>query len=640
MIYSISPLSILIFIGFVLLTVIISLYFGRKANCPTGFFVAGGKIHWFVNGIAFAGEYLTAASLLGICGLIAMTGYDGFLYAIGYLAGWVVALFLIAEPFKKLGKYTFSDAIDSKFNSKAVRLTVAISTLIVTIFYLIPQMVGAGILITPLLGWSYKIGVLLVGLVVIIIVFTGGMASTTYIQFFKGAALLIFSVVLVGFLFNRGFSTDPKFQGKAEYHKFTKIKLNVLGSGLMQIVTDKYKAVDDMKNAPYLKESFIKLVHKKTKEESVWIIKENKSGYYLEETLYTTLLPNGDKLYNGAAPDKGRFYLVGHIEKLIANGQEIKETGRIGPLKFLEYFKESTIVLWGKSIIKDGVNTITIFYQRPLKGRDILRPGLSFKLESEDSSDRINFVSLMLALFLGVAALPHILIRYYTVSSLKCARRSTILAITVIGIFFILIFYLGLGAMTGGVINLANSNMSAPLLAKSFSGVLFSIISALVFVAILGTVSGLIITTTGVVVHDFFDEFMGMKMLDKKKLLVSKITAVCIGVFAIYLGMAFEGMNVTFLIGWAFAVAASANLPAIIMLLFWKRTTAAGVISSVFVGIVSSIGIILLSPDMYIRYGLLPSQAPIALNNPAIISIPLSFAVIILVSILTEPIKD
>jgi cation/acetate symporter len=233
-----------------------------------------------------------------------------------------------------------------------------------------------------------------------------------------------------------------------------------------------------------------------------------------------------------------------------------------------------------------------------------------------------------------------ILIRYYTVKTPKCARKSTIVAIAAIGFFYILTLYMGLGAMVNGVLNIADSNMAGPLLAKSFGIFLFSIISAIAFATVLGTVSGLIVAATGAVAHDVFDILLKIKMTDKQKVRVGKVTAVIVGCIAIYLGIIFEGMNVSFLVGWAFAVAASANLPSIIMVLFWNKTTKEGVAGSILVGIISALGLILVSPDMFVRYGLLSSQAPIALNNPGIISIPLSFVTLVLISLMTQPRKQ
>src|SRR5690606_19425537 len=186
MIYDISYTAIIFFFVFVGLVLGLSFYFGRKTRSSSSYYAAGGQIHWAVNGIAFAGDYLSAASFLGICGMIAFSGFDGFLYAIGFLAGWMVALFLIAEPFKRLGKFTFTDALNSTFKSRAVTLTAAISTLIISIFYRITQMVGAEALVAPLLLLPRWVGVLIVGVFVMYIVASGGMTSTTYVQFLTG----------------------------------------------------------------------------------------------------------------------------------------------------------------------------------------------------------------------------------------------------------------------------------------------------------------------------------------------------------------------------------------------------------------------------------------------------------------------
>ncbi len=186
-----KPLAFALFVLIVLFTLAISVYFSRRVRTAGHYYVAGGGVKWFVNGIAFAGDYLSAASFLGVAGLIAFCGYDGFMYGIGFLAGWIVALFLIAEPLRVMGKYTFADALVQKFKSKRVRLAAAISTLVVSVFYLIPQMVGAGTIVQPLIGLDYWAGVVIVGGIVILIVATAGMVSTTWVQFIKGLLLLI-----------------------------------------------------------------------------------------------------------------------------------------------------------------------------------------------------------------------------------------------------------------------------------------------------------------------------------------------------------------------------------------------------------------------------------------------------------------
>src|SRR6187399_1998463 len=194
--YDFSQQAFFVFAIFVGAVLALSFYLGRKAKSAQGYYAAHGQIHWFVNGIAFAGDYLSAASFLGICGMIAFYGYDGFLYSIGFLAGWIVALLVIAEPIKRLGKYTFADALDSRFNSRGIKLAAALSTLLVSLFYLIPQMVGAGSLVKPLLGLDHWVGVLLVGCIVITIVVTAGMVSTTWVQFIKGSLLVVFCFIL------------------------------------------------------------------------------------------------------------------------------------------------------------------------------------------------------------------------------------------------------------------------------------------------------------------------------------------------------------------------------------------------------------------------------------------------------------
>src|SRR6266496_2441012 len=209
MIHQTSLMAVLIFLFFAALVLGISFYMGRRARSVSGYFAAGGNIHWAVNGVAFAGDYLSAASFLGICGMIAFFGYDGFLYSIGYLAGWIVALFLVAEPIKRLGRYTFADALDSQFNSRGIKLAAAASTLVVSCFYLIPQMVGAGALARPLIGVPHNIGVIVVGCIVTTIVITAGMVSTTWVQFIKASLLVVLCAIVTVLILARGLTTRP-----------------------------------------------------------------------------------------------------------------------------------------------------------------------------------------------------------------------------------------------------------------------------------------------------------------------------------------------------------------------------------------------------------------------------------------------
>jgi cation/acetate symporter len=635
--YQTSPWAIAIFLFFIGLVLWIALYYARRTKTAQGYFAAGGRIHWSVNGIAFAGDYLSAASFLGICGLIATTGYDGFLYSIGYLAGWIVALFVVAEPMKRLGKYTFTDALDARFNSKAIQLTAAISTLVVSIFYLIPQMVGAGVLITPLFGLPHYAGVALVGTTVIIIVATAGMTSTTYVQFLKGGLLLVFSLILTVSVLTRGLSTSPDHGGDVPYHQFVTIPYSEGSDGTLALEDPTYTAPADWKTSPYYGRTdgalhFVQLT--RGDETSVWRI--NPAQGMLEETQTVTTLPGGAKLYNGAPADAGKFYAVGHMSEIIVNGKSVERTGDLDPTAFLGVILDSTVVTWGTEKITDGDNKVTIYYQKPDAGTELLRPGLKFKV-GKSGWDNLNFMSLMLALFLGTAALPHILIRYYTVPSPAAARKSTIVAIAAIGFFYVLTLFMGLGAMTSGVLDLTDSNMAAPLLAKSFGVFLFACISAIAFATVLGTVSGLIVAASGAVAHDLADRFLGLNLSDRRKVFAGKLAALGVGILAMVLGVIYQGMNVSYLVGWAFAVAASANLPAIVMLLFWRRTTSQGVAAAIIMGIVSSVGLILLSPEMYRElYGLDPGLAIVPIDSPAVFSVPLGFLTLIVVSLLTQ----
>jgi cation/acetate symporter len=619
--YESSMTTLVIFLFFVAVVVGISFRLGAKAKSAQGFFAAGGGVPWWVNGIAFAGDYLSAASFLGICGMIAFYGYDGFLYSIGYLAGWIVALFVIAEPMKRLGRYTFADALDNMFNSRGIKLSAAISTLVVSVFYLIPQMVGAGALITPLLGWDHWIGVSAVGSVVIIIVATAGMVSTTWVQFIKGGLLVFLCSILTVMILNRGFDTNP---GDEHTHRFETVAADEL---LARPGFSLVSAEGVWEKAPY--------VRTKNQEGTiqVWRI----TGDLLSET-QTLSSVDGVAYKNGKpASVENDLHPIGTVAKL-PNGQT--KTGPLGPLEFFRVFQESEIILWKK----DTVDGTTIFFQAPAKGSEILSVGGSptfAKLRDDNSSGnlmaKIDFLSLMLALFCGTASLPHILIRYYTVKDQTSARKSTIMGIAAIGFFYVLTLYLGLGAMTSGSLDPTSSNMAAPLLAKSFGEILFAIICAVAFTTVLGTVSGLIMAASGAVAHDLMTNVLKIEVSDERKVHVAKLAAVVVGIIAIFLGIVFEKMNVNFLVGWAFNIAASANLPALVMLLFWKGTTKQGITAAIFTGMITSLGWILLSAQAFKDvYGLNPADAIVPFSQPAIVSIPLGFLVLVVVSLMTQ----
>ncbi len=572
MIHNPTFMAVAIFLLFVGFTLGLSFYLGRRAKSSAGYFAAHGQIPWFVNGVAFAGDYLSAASFLGICGMIAFHGYDGFLYSIGYLAGWVVALFVVAEPMKRLGKFTFADALNSRFDSPGIKLAVGLSTLAVSVFYLIPQMVGAGALVKPLLGLDHWVGVTLVGAVVIFIVVTAGMVSTTWVQFLKGSLLVVFSAVMTVMILERGFEVDP--------------------------------------TTP--------------EPQTVTITADGKE------------LINGLPLGNG--PGEATLRPIGTISHL-PHGEAT--TGPLGPIEFFSTLQQSEVVLWTstKTTSEDGSVTTT-YSPKPTPGSQVLRPGEhpKFKgIRSDQFFEKLNFLSLMLALFCGTASLPHILIRYYTVKDEAAARKSTIVGIGCIGFFYVLTLYMGLGAMTSGAMDVTNSNLAAPLLAKSMSEMLFAIISAIAFTTVLGTVSGLILASAGAVAHDLLGSFSGIKLTDHEQVRIAKIASVAVGAIAIVLGILFEKLNVSYLVGWAFSVAASANLPSLVMLLFWQGVTKQGIIAAVVVGMISSLAWILLSADTFSAvYGLPAENALVPFSQPGIVTIPLGFATLILVSLLTR----
>ena len=630
MIYEASPVAVGLFVAFVVFVLWISFYFARRTKNAKDYYAAGGQIHWFVNGIAFAGDYLSAASFLGIAGMIAFYGYDGFLYSIGYLAGWMVALFVVAEPLKRMGKYTLSDALDSAFNSRGIQLMAGISALVVSVCYLIPQMVGAGALVTPLLGLPHFAGVLVVGILVILIVATAGMTSTTYVQFLKGGLLIIFSTVLVIAVLNNGVSLSPG----GDSHELVTLGASVTDDGtVIAVEDDRYEIVGQRQDG-----GGVLVALRQDGVQTWWSLSTTENDAQLQEALSKTTTAEGVTLYNGAPQEDGRFFQVGSFANIVADGEEVESLDSVGPFQFLAVIQESNVVRFTPVTFDYDGDHVTVWYQTITPGETLMRPGVRFKIdEGSTLLSKLDFVSLMLALFLGTAALPHILIRYYTVSSPRAARKSTIVAIAAIGFFYILTLFLGMGAMVNGGLDVESSNMSAPLLAQRFGIVLFAIISALAFATVLGTVSGLIVASCGAVVHDLMHHFMGMKLTEKAQVRAGKGVAIAVGGLAILLGILFKGNNVSFLVGLAFAVAASANLPSIIMLLFWKKTTARGITASILAGIVSSLGLILFSPMMWDIYGFGAANAPVPLENPGIISIPLSFMVLVVVSLLTQP---
>jgi cation/acetate symporter len=584
-IYETELLPFAVFLAFVGVVLGISVHLARRAKSAGAYFAAHGQVGWFVNGIAFAGDYLSAASFLGICGMIAFFGYDGFLYSIGYLAGWIVALFVIAEPIKRLGRYTLADALNARFQSRGVKLVAAIATLVISLFYLVPQMVGAGALVKPLLGLPHWAGVVMVGVVVTVIVATAGMVSTTWVQFVKGSLLVVVCGVTVVLILGRGFQTPQ---------------------------------------APIA-------------ADSVQWIERGPNGTVVNGAP----LAADNQLDSRLRAEHGVGF--GSIAALPGGA---KETGPLGPFGYLETFSQSTITTWKKTESRTAEGAVrTEFTPVERKGSDLLLPGANptFKgVRADGLAPKLDFLSLMLALFLGTASLPHILIRYYTVKDAAAARKSTVVGIGAIGVFYVMTLYLGIGAMTSGALDPMDSNMAAPLLSRTFGQWLFAVISAVAFTTVLGTVSGLILAGAGAVAHDLLRDVMRIELDDGQQVKAARVAAVVLGAGSIVLGIVCEKMNVTFLVGWAFNVAASANLPSLVMLLFWRRTTREGIIAAMSVGLVSSLAWILLSPDTLEKvFGYSAVEAAeltiVPFSQPAIVTVPLGFAVLVAVSLLSRP---
>jgi cation/acetate symporter len=637
MIYAPSVTAVVVFVGFILLVIGLSAWLGRRATSASGYYAAHGEIHWFVNGIAFAGDYLSAASFLGICGMIAFYGYDGFLYSIGYLAGWIVALFVVAEPLKRMGRFTFADALDSRYHSRGIKLAAAVSTLVVSLFYLIPQMVGAGALITPLLGLPHVAGVLIVGVVVTTIVVTAGMVSTTWVQFIKGSLLVLFCLLLTILILGRGLVVN----GGATAAPFADVPAaEVLARPGLEPLP---------KAGAWAHRPYMRLQDRATGRVDVWREVTRDGVPRLTETQRLTVTPQGARLVDGFpqgdGPGQRDLRPIGYVVGIGATraadaAGDATATGRLGPAEFFRELGDATVQLWGSDrIVEDDGAVTTVYYQKLAQGDDLMLAGGSPTFAGVRSArfvDKLDFLSLMLALFAGTASLPHILIRYYTVKDEAAVRKSTVVGIAAIGIFYVLTLYLGFGAMVSGSLDPTNTNMAAPLLARSFSPLLFAIVSAIAFTTVLGTVSGLIIAASGAVAHDLLTNVLKVDLSDAGMVRAGKIVAVVVGAIAMVLGVLFERMNVTFLVGWAFNIAASANLPALVMALYWKRATKRGIAAAIVVGMVSSLGWILMSAQAFRDvYGLPAAGALVPFSQPGIVTIPLGFLVLIVVSLLT-----
>ncbi|WP_396278068.1 cation acetate symporter [Glutamicibacter creatinolyticus] len=481
--------NIAIFAGFVGVTLVIVLKASKNNKTAADYYAGGRSFTGTQNGTAIAGDYLSAASFLGIVGAIAINGYDGFLYSIGFLVAWLVALLLVAELLRNTGKFTMADVLSFRLKQRPVRIAAAVSTLAVCVFYLLAQMAGAGALVSLLLGIDEKLGqslvIVVVGALMILYVLVGGMKGTTWVQIIKACLLIAGTFVM-----------------------------------------------------------------------TIWTLA--MFGFNFSELL-------------GTAAE-------------VANNPEI------------------------------------------------LNPGLKYGV-SETS--KLDFISLGLALVLGTAGLPHVLMRFYTVPTAKEARKSVVWAIWLIGAFYLFTLVLGYGAgaligpdkilaAPGGV------NSAAPLLAYELGGtLLLGLISAVAFATILAVVAGLTITAAASFAHDIYSSVLAKgKSTPQKEMKVARRTVLVIGVLSIAGGIGAQGQNVAFLVALAFAVAASANLPTILYSLFWKGFKTRGALWSMYGGLFSALGLIIISPVFSgSETSMIPSidMAIFPLSNPGIISIPLAF---------------
>ena len=495
--------------AFVVFTLFVTKWAAAKTKSTADFYTAGGGITGFQNGLAIAGDYMSAASFLGISAAVMASGFDGLIYSIGFLVGWPVVTFLLAERLRNLGKFTFADVAAFRFSQTPVRIFAASGTLVVVAFYLIAQMVGAGQLIKLLFGLEYWIAVVIVGALMMVYVLFGGMTATTWVQIIK-AVLLLCGASFMAFMVLLHFNFSPE----AMFAQAVQIKTDIAAKG----------------------------------------------------------------------------------------GKPAEEAAQIG--------------------------------------FSIMGPGGFVK-------DPISAISFGMALMFGTAGLPHILMRFFTVPNAKEARKSVLWATTWIGYFYILTFIIGFGAITFVLTNpdfldakgllLGGNNMAAIHLASAVGGNVFlGFISAVAFATILAVVAGLTLSGASAVSHDLYATVIKQgNAAPKTELRVSKVTTVCLGIVAVALGIAFEKQNIAFMVSLAFAIAASANFPVLLMSVLWKGCTTRGAVIGGFLGLFSSVALTVVSPAVWeATLGNPKGSALFPYTSPALFSMAIGFIGIWLFSVL------
>lgn len=505
--------AIWMFLAFVVATLGVTIWAAKRNTGASAYFAAGRSITGWQNGLAVAGDYMSAASFLGISGMIALYGFDGFMYSVGWLVAYLTVLLIVAEPLRNAGKYTMADLLAYRLTPRPVRAMASLSTITVSTFYMVAQMIGAGALVKLLLKdmpWiTTNSAIIGVGVLMVVYVVFGGMLATTWVQIIKAILLLTGTIFL-----------------------------------------------------------------------SVLVMKQ--FGYSFEA------------FFNA-----------------VAN---------------LTYTDPKTKL------------EVT---------RNFLDPGMKFGDAVTAGYGKWDLVSLGIALLFGTAGLPHILVRFYTVPDAKTARVSVVWAMIIIGSFYILTTFLGFGAATLlKPDHIPTDNMAAPQLAETLGGPLFfAFISAVAFATILAVVAGLTISASASFAHDFYSNVLhhGKETDPNSEVRVARITAFAVGAISIFLAIQLQSVNVAFLVGLAFAVAASANLPVIVLSIFWKRFSTTGAVAGLAVGLLSSIVLILVSPSIMgidgpeviqAKRHLIQMKPLFPLNNPGILSIPIGFIAAIVGSLL------
>ncbi len=528
--------AIMMFGAFVIATLGITKWAAAKTKSAADFYTAGGGITGFQNGLAIAGDYMSAASFLGISAAVMASGYDGLIYSIGFLVGWPVITFLMAERLRNLGKFTFADVAGYRFKQTPIRAFAASGTLVVVAFYLIAQMVGAGSLIKLLFGLDYWIAVVLVGALMMVYVLFGGMTATTWVQIIK-AIMLLAGVTFMAFMVLAQFGFSPE----ALFAKGVEVKAALAG----------------------------------TAREAAMAAATASAA--------------------AAATPEAAAAASAALEKATAT-----DPAQIG--------------------------------------MSIMGPGGFIK-------DPISAISFGMALMFGTAGLPHILMRFFTVPDAKEARKSVFWATTWIGYFYVLIFIIGFGAITlvmtnpelNAQLKAGGANMAAVLVAKAVGGdVFFGFISAVAFATILAVVAGLTLSGASAVSHDLYATvFKEGKADSASELRVSRITTIALGIIAVILGIAFEKQNIAFMVALAFAIAASANFPVLFMSVLWKDCTTKGAVTGGFLGLISSVGLTVVSPAVWeATLGYPKGSAWFQYSSPALFSMTIGFVGVWLFSIL------